>query len=438
MRSLSQRAGPLAIFDFLLMIGCYVLSAYLLVGNGAGTYLIYENGLAADVLTAGGVLILFYFQGLYDARRRRAGFDLALRLMTGLGLAFLLEAALFYLKKDLALPLSFMVFGSTLTFILLLLSRFIYYGLLSGRFGPERILLVGATPVNRAIAARIQARPEFGYAVAGFLDDAIEPGAVLEGVRVLGPASALADVRRTVHYQRAIADFSGATAPLSLMNACGLPGSLEKPDALYELLFARVCGIQPADVLFGVEFAPPRAKMALQTLYANLLALASLAALSPLMLAIAAGIRVLYGGPVLETQLTAGWRLTPFTRFRFRCYEIVRTADGERRRLTRLGAWLQRLRLDHLPQLLNVLRGEMALVGPPPLRVEFANSLIEALPHYRLAYTVKPGLVSWSRLNNAADAVTALRYDLYYVKSISPSLDFSMLLQAFSQPRYQP
>ena len=264
-----------------------------------------------------------------------------------------------------------MLFGSALAFVALLLSRFVYYGLLSGSFGPERILLVGATPVNRAIAARILARPEFGYAVAGFLDDAIEPGTVLEGARVLGPASALSEIRRTVAYHRIVADFSGATAPLSMVDHCGIPGFLEKPDALYEMLFARVCGIHPADVLFGVEFAPARPKIVLQTIYANLLVLAALAVLSPLMLLIAALIRILHGGPVLEAQLTTGWRLTPFTRFRFRCHEIVETPAGARRQATSLGVWLQRLRLDHLPQLLNVLRGEMALVGPPPLRADF-------------------------------------------------------------------
>jgi lipopolysaccharide/colanic/teichoic acid biosynthesis glycosyltransferase len=121
---------------------------------------------------------------------------------------------------------------------------------------------------------------------------------------------------------------------------------------------------------------------------------------------------------------------------RFRCHRVVKSEAGERRETTALGRWITRLRLPGIPQLWNVLRGEMTFVGPPPLRTEFANALIQALPHYRLAYAMQPGMASWSRVNGAEDAMTALKYDLHYIKSPSPSLALSVLLQAIrSQPK---
>jgi lipopolysaccharide/colanic/teichoic acid biosynthesis glycosyltransferase len=95
-----------------------------------------------------------------------------------------------------------------------------------------------------------------------------------------------------------------------------------------------------------------------------------------------------------------------------------------------MGRWLERLSLAGLPQLVNILRGEMAFVGPPPIRTEFANALIRALPYHRLRFAVRPGLTGWSQINtNPEDDETAkLEYDLYYTKYMSLSLDLSIVL----------
>ena len=426
----------MAILDFLLIIGCYVGTAYFWQSDRAVAYLLYENGLSAAVVAAGTLLILLYFQGVYSAQRRCLSVDLVIRLTTALGFAFLLEAAMFYIHRSLALPLLHMMAGSAIALVALLITKAIYYGVRSGGGSGERILLAGATPLNRAIAERIQASPELGFAVVGFLDNRLPPGTPLEGGKVLGPLSALPEVRRSLAAHRVIADIPPDELWLGLIDGASAPGSLEKPDALYELLFARVCRLQPADLLFGGELAPARFRLALQTLYSNLLALAALVVFSPAIVSIAVLIRICHGGPSFERQLTTGWNLKPFTRLRFRCHRVVKSEAGERRETTALGRWITRLRLPGIPQLWNVLRGEMTFVGPPPLRTEFANALIQALPHYRLAYAMQPGMASWSRVNGAEDAMTALKYDLHYIKSPSPSLALSVLLQAIrSQPK---
>jgi lipopolysaccharide/colanic/teichoic acid biosynthesis glycosyltransferase len=393
--------------------------------------------LNADVFTAGTLIALMYFQGMYGAHRR-VGMDMVLRLTTAMGVGFLLEGSVFYVQKSLVVPLKLMLAGSGLGFVVLLVCRLIYAGLLGRGLGPERILLVGATPVNRKIAEHLRTHPGFDFLVVGFLDNVLEPGTEVEGCKVLGPLSALQEIRRNVTFHRIVVDVYRDELSLPLMDGAGTGDRMERPDELYELLFSQVCSLGRARLLFDTDLAPPRFRLVLQSVYTNLLALGALIVAGPAMLVLALLIRIRGGGPAFETQAVTGWNLTPFTRFRFRCYRIAKTEAGERRELTEIGRWIERFRLRRLPELINVLRGEMALVGPPPMRAECDAAMMEVLPYYRLAHLVRPGLVSWSRLNGAGDdVVTALECDLHYMKSLSPIRDLSILCQALTQRRSQ-
>ena len=432
----SRRSGALAIFEFLLLIACYLLPAYIWLGDSAPAYLFDDNGMNAYVFTAGSLIALMYFQGLYGAHQR-VGMDMVLRLTTAMGVGFLLEGTVFFVQKSLVLPLTLMLEGSGLGFVVLLGGRLIYAGLLGRGLGPERILLVGATPVNRKIAEHLRTHPGSDFWVVGFLDNVLEPGTEVEGCKVLGPVSALQEIRRHVTFHRILVDVYRDELPLPLMDGAGTGDRMERPDELYELLFSQVCSLRPANLLFDTDLAPPRFRLVLQSVCTNLLALGALIVAGPAILVLALLIRI-RGGKAFETQAVTGWNLTPFTRFRFRCHRIVKTEAGERCELTEIGRWIERFRLRRLPELINVLRGEMALVGPPPMRAEFAAALLEVLPYYRLTYLVRPGLVSWSRLNGVGDdVVAAMEFDLHYVKSLSPIRDLSILRQALSQPRSQ-
>jgi lipopolysaccharide/colanic/teichoic acid biosynthesis glycosyltransferase len=123
--------------------------------------------------------------------------------------------------------------------------------------------------------------------------------------------------------------------------------------------------------------------------------------------------------------------LVPFTLYRFR----GRRADGQP---TRVGAWLRRLHLDGLPQLLNVIRGEMSLVGPRPHHPEFIPVLMEQMPYYGQRHAVRPGILGWSQLNcdygrRLRDARESLEYDLYYIKHMSPALDAYIVLHSLME-----
>ena len=427
----------MAIFEFLLLIACYLLPTYLWLGDNASIYLFYENGLNANVFTAGILIAVMYLQGLYGAHRR-VGMGLVFRLTTVMGVGFLLEGSVFYIQKNLVLPFTLMLAGSGLGFVVLLVGRLVYDSLAGRGLGPERILLVGATPVNRKIAGYLRTHPGSDLLVVGFLDDALEPETELEGCKVLGPLSALPEISRTVTVHRVLVDVYLNDVPMPPGDGAWTEGRLERPDALYELLFSQVCSLRPARLLLDADLAPSRFRLVLQSVYTNLFAVGAILAAGPVILLLVLLIRIGSGGPAFETQVSTGWNLMPFTRYRFRCYRVVKTGTGERRESTEIGRWIERFRLRGLPQLINVLRGEMALVGPPPKRAEFTAALMAVLPHYRLAHLVRPGLVSWSRLNGAGDdVVAALECDLHYMKSLSPIRDISILCQSWAQPRVQ-
>ena len=423
----AHKSGAVAIAEFLLLIGCYLLPTYLWLGAGAVVYLFYEGGLNADVFTASVLIVVLYLQGLYGPRRR-FGADLVLRLISAIGVGFLLEASVYYIQQTLVLPLTVMLAGSGLAFLVLLTNRFLYE-IIAGR---EQILFIGATPVNREIAGHLQSHPELGLKVIGFLDDRLPRGSDLEGTKVLGAVSSLPEVRRLKRC-RILADVGPEGLLLPLMSAGAGVASIESSDALYESLFEQV-SLGPDNQAFDAELTPRRSRLVVQALYTNIVSLCALLVTAPVIVATALLIRIRCGSPVFETQTVAGWNLIPFTRLRFRCYHVVKTEADERRELTGVGRWLRKFHIDSLPQLVNVLRGEMALVGPLPLRTEYASTLVELLPPHRLLSLVRPGLVSWSGVNGVGtDVVMALEYDLHYIKWISPVRDFAILRQAFSR-----
>jgi lipopolysaccharide/colanic/teichoic acid biosynthesis glycosyltransferase len=168
----------------------------------------------------------------------------------------------------------------------------------------------------------------------------------------------------------------------------------------------------------------------LQAIYSNILALAGLLLLAVLLPPVALAIVLTSRGPVMESHQRLGLNMVPFMLYRFRCHR----ADG---RLTLPGRWLRRLHLDALPQLLNVIRGEMALVGPRPHRPEFIPVLMEQMPYYGLRHAVRPGIMGWSQLNcdygRMRDAREVLEYDLYYIKHVSPALDAHIILHSSTE-----
>jgi lipopolysaccharide/colanic/teichoic acid biosynthesis glycosyltransferase len=173
----------------------------------------------------------------------------------------------------------------------------------------------------------------------------------------------------------------------------------------------------------------------LQSIYSMGIAIIGSILLSPVMMLVFLLVRLSSRGPALYRQTRVGKNDVLFTLYKFRSMSAdAEAASGavwakkDDPRVTPLGKWLRRLRLDELPQLFNVLKGEMAIVGPRPERPEFVKELEKKIPYYRQRHCIKPGITGWAQVNHKygdtlEDTIIKLEYDLYYIKNLAPALD---------------
>jgi exopolysaccharide biosynthesis polyprenyl glycosylphosphotransferase len=219
------------------------------------------------------------------------------------------------------------------------------------------------------------------------------------------------------------------------------------PD-LYEQIYHKIPieYVDPSWVLHVIQGRPifNRLQLAVKRLLDLGLVLASLPILVLVLPVIALAIRLDSIGPIFYHQIRCGRAGRPFSIFKFRTMSINAELDGQPRwatqsdvRITRVGRILRKTRLDELPQLINVLRGEMSLIGPRPERPEFVEMLQQQIPFYRTRLMVKPGLTGWAQIhydygNSVEDALIKLQYDFYYLRYWSVWLDLYVAFRTFA------
>ena len=432
LRSLfSTRVLSLLVPEAILIFSCYILAAYWAGGADPSVFLWYDNGLLQIAVVVAGLLTGLQLNKLYAQVGVRSKILLLQQLCLTLGVTFLLESLLSYLRlSDLVLPPVIMVVGSALTLVTLLFWRIFYSTVLRKDMGMQRVLFYGTNTAVVEASRSLAAHPELGYSTVGYIDDGRPAGTPLHGAPVLG---ATADLERIVAQalpDRVVVGVTERRSGLPFRKLLDLQFrgiEIQQVGELYELACERVCVAEllPSQIIFSGELGARRGAIAMQAINSKILALAGLLLLAVLLPPAALAIVVSSRGPVMEAQPRLGLNMVPFVLYRFRC----RRTDG---RLTLPGRWLRRLHLDGLPQLLNVIRGEMALVGPRPHRPEFIPVLMEHMPYYGQRHAVRPGIMGWSQLNcdygRAHDALEALEYDLYYIKHVSPALDAHIIL----------
>ena len=201
--------------------------------------------------------------------------------------------------------------------------------------------------------------------------------------------------------------------------------------------------LNPSWMIFADGFRQGRAQSVLERLFDIVASFAMLALAAPVMLLTAAAIKLSDGwrAPILYRQLRVGQYGKPFKLLKFRSMREDAERDGQAQwaqkndsRITRVGSFIRMTRIDELPQILNVLRGEMSFVGPRPERPEFVEQLNETIPYYRERHSIKPGITGWAQLcypygSSEQDAMEKLQYDLYYVKNHSLIFYIAILVQ---------
>jgi len=334
--------------------------------------------------------------------------------------------------------------GSPLVASLLVIIGFLFgarlcHGVRRRRKVRERVLVLGRGQLAGQVIEEIERRPRLGYAVVGVVEDAENLGRVIESIRPDRIVVALGDRRGRLPLY-----------PLLESRARGV--LVEDAVDTYERLTGKLAleALRPSSVIFSPDFQMSRFQRALARALNLLASVIGLIVLAPFLGLIALLIKLDSRGPVLFIQERAGLSGRSFKLIKFRTMDSASrpTSEWERDngfRITRVGKRLRRFRLDELPQLVNVLRGDMNLVGPRPHPVSNLELMIlairnlsevsgDAIPYYSLRWSVRPGITGWAQIrygyaNSLEEEMEKIRYDFYYLKHMSLWLDLRILLE---------
>jgi exopolysaccharide biosynthesis polyprenyl glycosylphosphotransferase len=313
-----------------------------------------------------------------------------------------------------------------------------YWFMRNRRFG-ERFLIVGASPLVHTIVKEIAWRPDFRYTVVGVEDTVENLGRVIEATRPTCIAVALTERGRRLPLYRLVESL-----------AQGI--KVEDVAETYERLTGKLAleALSPSSVIFTRDFRTPPLRRALARTLSLTVAAIGLLIFAPLLALIALLIKLQSQSAVFFIQERVGLSGRVFKLIKFCTMRPVSRPKSEweqdnRDRITPLGRWLRRFRLDELPQLVNVFRGDMNLVGPRPhpvsnleVMVLAARNLSEisgdAIPYYSLRCSVRPGMTGWAQVryvyaNTLEEEMEKIRYDLYYIKHSSLWFDLRILLE---------
>ncbi|MFP4516463.1 MAG: TIGR03013 family XrtA/PEP-CTERM system glycosyltransferase [Desulfovibrionales bacterium] len=307
----------------------------------------------------------------------------------------------------------------------------------------KRVLILGTGPLAQQMGELI-ATPNRQHALLGYFDCSDNPVLVPKG-KVLGNGKGLAEIVRKLKAHKVVVSLKERRGifPLEDILSCKLSG-VEVVDApsFYEEMTGKLLleDINPSWFIFSDGFRVTTFRKLIKRMLDVCCSLLGLALVSPLLPLIALLIRLDSRGPVFFKQTRVGEGGKDFVIMKFRTMREDAEANGavwaeeEDPRITRVGKWLRKTRLDEVPQLFNVLGGTMSFVGPRPERPEFVQMLKEVIPYYGERHYVKPGITGWAQVSypygsSVEDAIEKLRYDLYYIKNLSITFDILIILK---------
>jgi sugar transferase (PEP-CTERM system associated) len=429
----------LLISEILLITGSFVLGAYIGLPGEIAVYLQYSGGWFNIGLVVLTIVIGLYLNDLYTDVAVQSVTFLIQQLCLIMGAAFMVQGAASYLDPDLRMPLHVMAPGSVLSVVTIFIWRLIFSRYMLRVVGRDRILLVGNSPVLRDIARHIAEHPGKGLRTIGVVD-ADGQAAEFSGAKYLGPFDGLRGIVSATRPTRIVVGMSERRnqMPVGDLLALRFAGNtIEEAPMMYEKLCGRVSvkELRPSQLIYSGELGHGRYAEIYQPLWNLAIAAVGLVLTLPLMVLSAIAVRLSSRGPVLYSQTRVGMKGVPFTLYKFRSMRVdaeVSTgavwASKDDPRVTRVGRIIRKIRFDELPQLFNVLKGEMSVVGPRPERPEFVRTLVETIPYYPHRHSVRPGITGWAQINytygdTLEDTIVKLEYDLYYIKNMTFSLD---------------
>lgn len=394
--------------------------------------------------------ICLYYNDLYDLKITDTFFELTIRLLQALGAAAILLAGVYYVFPQCIIGRGIFIVSIAFVVFFIVSWRFGYTQVLNIGLFDQKIILLGSGKLAANIAREIKSKRDCGYQIAAIAlsSGSLPPGLLKNETKVicednhegLSKIALKLDINKIVV---ALEERRGQF-PIQELLECRVSGiEVLEGNSFYEMLTGKliVSQINPGWLIFSEGFQKSRSRRYIKRTIDLTLAVFMLIILSPLLVLVGFLIVTDSKGPVFYSQERVGERRKPYMihKFRSMCQDAEKHsgpvwAQTDDSRITRIGHFIRKWRIDELPQLFNVLKGEMSFVGPRPEREHFVKELEEVIPYYGERFSVKPGITGWAQVSypygaSVEDAVEKLNYDLFYIKNMSILLDLMVIMR---------
>lgn len=394
--------------------------------------------------------ICFYYNDLYDLKITDSYSELSTRLLQSIGAASIFLSGVYFAFPQVIIGRNIFLVSVIFAPLLIILWRFCYAIVLNKGLFNQKIILLGSSELARDIIKEIDEKKDSGYMISviieedesDFLSSCIDNSKIVCKKDYAG----LYGIARKFNIKKivvAIKQRRGAFPARELLD-CRVRGiDIIKGNTFYEMLTGKliVDQINPDWLIFSKGFRIPKRVRILKRIIDLMLSLIMLIVLSPLIMLVALLIRIDSKGPIFFSQERVGEKRKIFRVYKFR--SMIEDAEKHTGpiwasdhddRITRVGRIIRKLRIDEIPQLWNVLKGEMSFVGPRPEREFFVKELEEKIPYYGERFIVKPGITGWAQVcygygASVDDAIEKLNYDLFYTKNFSIFMDLMIIMR---------
>lgn len=392
-------------------------------------------------------ILLYYIFNMYAPKRatRRRYEIFGIFKANTVGIVILMM--IFFLVEQYDISRSMLAAFYVINILLSTLTRTLIRNMLQSfrkkGYNLKYLLLIGYSTAAEEYITRINQNPQWGYVIRGILDDTVPVGTLYKGVKVVGsidnlryilPENQLDEVAITI----ALKDYERLGDIVDICEKSGVHtkfipdyNSLVPSNPYTEDIFGLpVINIRYVPLNNAVNAFVKRASDILFALLGIILS-------SPVMLISALLIKFGSKGPVIFKQERIGLHNKPFTMYKFRTMEVQKSSDEEQGwttkddvRVTKIGKFLRKTSVDELPQLFNILVGDMSMVGPRPERPQYVDKFIEEIPRYNIKHQVRPGLTGWAQVNGYRGDTSIrkrIEYDLFYIENWSFGLDIRIM-----------
>jgi sugar transferase (PEP-CTERM system associated) len=433
-----------------LLVAAVVIASAVIGGPHAWELLTDDTAIFRVLLIVLVCQVCLHYSDLYDLRTISSKRDFMSRLMRAIGATSLILGIAYWLFPLLVVEQGVFLLSAALAIVLVMIWRSAFDAVTS-RMGGERLLLVGTSPAAVVLARELhERRHELGVNIVGFVDpDPARVGAPVINPGVVGTLDDIPELAARMHVDRVVVSLSDERGKLPmdrLLDVRLRSGVLfDHLASVYEEYTGKIAleNLRPSWLVFSTGFRKTKALMATKRLFDIVASVAGLILATPLMLVSALLLKVESPrDPLLYHQVRIGLNGQPFTIHKFRTMRRdaeaktgpVWSAGDSDPRITAVGRFMRRTRLDEIPQLWNVLLGDMSLIGPRPERPAFVEQLTKQIPFYGQRHVVKPGVTGWAQVRytygaSVEDALEKMQYDLYYVKHMSLRFDMVIALE---------